>query len=241
MVHTYFGDNLNWLAIFREQRIKVDCVYADCIYESEDFRWANHCRDLMKDNAVFYVQTDHHTIAEWKIFLNYLFGKDNFINELIYVNDWGGTSKRRFSRKHDNILMYSKGKDYKFYYERILIPKVTAGTKLDKKGTGTKIPPDVFYDHPSFSTIAKEREKLDGHNIQWQKPLWLMDRLLSPVTDERDLVLDPFMGSGTSGVWSQKNNREYIGIEADREVYDIADRRLNGNSNSDIKAGSSEE
>jgi DNA modification methylase len=152
----------------------------------------------------------------------------NFINELIYVNEWGGTSRRFFSKKHDNILFYANGEDYKFYPERIQIPKVTAGTAFDKKGTGLKTPCDVFYDHASFSTMSGERIKFGEHNIQWQKPLWLMDRLLLSTTDEGDTVLDPFMGSGTTAVWCKKNNRNFIGIENNKEVFEIAKERING-------------
>lgn len=208
-----------------EQRF--DVVYADVIYESLDFSWADIAYELMKDNAVMYVHTDYHTVAQWKIYLDRLFGWDSMINWLITIQEWGGTSKRFFPRKHDDILMYAKGKDYKFYPERIQIPKATAGTKFDKKGTGLKTPCDVFYDLGNFSTMSKERIKReDGHNIQWQKPLKLLDRLLSVSTDENDWVLDPFMGSGTSGVWCKENNRNFVGIEQDLEVFFIAKSRI---------------
>lgn len=213
---------------YKADAFRFDAVYADVIYESTDFVWAGRAYELMKNNAVMYVQTDYHTSAEWKLYLDRLFGKQNFINWIITIQEWGGTSNRFFPRKHDDILMYAKGKDYKFYPERIQIPKVTAGTNFDKKGTGLKTPCDVFYDLGNFSTMSKERVKgEDGHNIRWQKSLKLLDRLLAVCTDEKDLVFDPFMGSGTSGVWCVRNNREYVGVEKDRKVFAIAEHRIN--------------
>ena len=225
-----FNTDCNFLLAdaWKADAFRFDAVYADVIYESTDFHWAGVTYELMNDNAVMYVQTDYHTSAQWKLYLDRLFGKQNFINWIITVQEWGGTSKRFFPRKHDDILMYAKGKDYKFYPERVQIPKVTAGTKLDAKGTGLKTPCDVFYDLGNFSTISKERVKGEnGKNIQWQKSLKLIDRLLRVCTDEGDQVFDPFMGSGTSGVWCVRNSRAYVGVEKDRKVFAIAESRIN--------------
>jgi DNA modification methylase len=122
--------------------------------------------------------------------------------------------------------MYSHGADYKFYPERIQIPKVTAGTSLDKKGTGMKTPCDVFDDLGNFHTTSKERFKLNGKNIQWQKPLKLMNRLLLPISDPEDIIFDPFMGSGSTGEWCKQNNRHFIGLENSKDVFDLAYQRL---------------
>ena len=221
----FLGNNIE---IMNNLVIKFDTIYADCIYESLDFTWINFCYDLLKSNGIIFIQTDYHSVYEMKLFLDNLFGKENFINHLIYKQEWGGASKRFFPKKHDDILFYTKGKDYKFYADRIRIPKVTAGTALDKNG-GLKIPCDVFDDLGNFSTISKERIKLNNKNIQWQKPLKLINRLLLPTTDEGDLVLDPFMGSGTTGVWCKQNNRDFIGIEVDEKIFSIAEERITKN------------
>lgn len=230
MIRLINDDNIDAMVLLISEKIIVDCIYADCIYEKNslwDMRWVRLCYKLLKDNGIFYIQTDHHSVAEYKIYLDSLFGKENFINWLIYKQEWGGSNKRKFPQKHDDILMYSKGKDYKFYPERIQIPKITAGTKLDKKGTGLKIPCSVFDDLGNFSTISKERVKLkSGKNIQWQKPQKLLERILQVCTDEEDLILDPFLGSGSSGIWCKNNKRNFIGIENDYEVFKIAKERI---------------
>lgn len=230
MIEFHLGNNVEVLyRILDEQKGKpfADCIYADCIYEDEDFEeWVNICYQALKPNGVFYVQTDYHTVANFKIYLDDLFGRENFINWLIYKQEWGGVPKKAFPRKHDDILMYGKEGDYKFYKSRIQIPKATAGTAFDKKGTGLKTPCDVFDDLGNFSTISKERIKFNDRNIQWQKPLKLMERLLLPVTDEGDLVLDPFSGSGTTAEWCYRNNRNCIAIENDKEIFKLSRKRI---------------
>lgn len=229
-------DNVIAMYELYKDKMHFDVIYADCIYDNSDITWLMWAVKLLAKDGIIFIQTDYHTVAEMKIYLDrYSF---TFINWLIYIQEWGGTSKRFFPRKHDDILMYANSENYKFYPNRIQIPKATAGTKLDKKGTGLKTPCDVFYDLGNFSTISKERLKdSEGKNLQWQKPMKLMERLLLPTTDEGDWVLDPFMGSGTTGEWCIKNNRSFVGIEYDQKIYDIAKQRLSSVWEQNIRAG----
>lgn len=205
----------------------IDLCYGDCIYEDFDLSWVDLVYSLLKKDGIFIVQTDYHTVANYKLKLDSLFGKDNFLNWCIYKQEWGGASKRFFPKKHDDILIYCKGKDYIFDYENIRVPKVTAGTALDVRGDGLKIPCDVFDDLGNFSTISKERVKNEnGKCIQWQKPMKLMDRLLRPFTRDNYNILDPFSGSGTTALWCKENNRNFYGCEKDKKVYEISLERL---------------
>jgi DNA modification methylase len=226
MINLYHSDNIRMMEYLLREELKFDFLYADCVYENEDFTWLSVAICLLKQNGIFIVQTDYRTVADYKQILDD--SPLTFVNWCIYLNDWGGTPKDRFAQKHDDILIYCDGKDWKWYADRIQIPKATAGTAFDKKGTGLKTPPSVFYDHASFSTMSNERVKLpDGKGIQWQKPIWLMKRLLLPFTDENDFVLDPFMGSGTLGVVCKKYNRNYFGIENNKDTYNLAKERIN--------------
>lgn len=204
----------------------VDLIYADMLYENDDFSWVSLYWGFLKENGIFIVQTDYHTVAELFLELQSL-KNSHFVNWLIYKQEWGGVPKKGFPQKHDDILIFSKGKHFEWYPNRIQIAKATAGTAFDKKGTGLKTPCSVFDDLGNFSTVSKERIKKGNKNIQWQKPLKLMDRLLLPFTDAGDIILDPFMGSGTTGEWCIRNNRDFIGIEKDKKVYSIAEERLN--------------
>ncbi len=221
-IFLYQQDNISVLKEIQPQ--KIDLIYADMIYENLDFSWVVWALQTLKDNGVIIVQTDYHTSAQMKLCLDRQ--GLTFINWAIYKQEWGGTSKRFFPRKHDDILIYGKGKDYKFYPDRIQIPKATAGTALDKKGTGMKTPCDVFDDLGNFMTTSPERVKVNGKNVSWQKPLKLMDRLLRPFTDIGDTILDPFLGTGTTALWAGQNNRNFIGIENSPEIYSLAVNRL---------------
>ena len=226
-VRLFKGNNQAVLNTLWMDAVYVDAIYADCIYEELNFTWVAEAHRILKPNGVFFVQTDYHSVYTMKLFCDKIFGAKNFINHLIYIQEWGGVPKRAFPRKHDDILFYAKGDEYKWYPERIQIPKATAGTAFDKKGTGMKTPCDVFYDLGNFSTMDKERIKGDdGKNMQWQKPLKLINRLLLPTTDVGDMVLDPFLGTGTTGAWSVMNNRNFIGVEEKPEILEIARERI---------------
>jgi len=206
---------------------KFNFIYADMIYENLDFSWVDKYWSLLVENGIFVVQLDYHSVAEMKLHLDNLFNS-NFVNWVIYKQEWGGVPKKGFPQKHDDILIYSKGKNFKWYGDRIQIPKVTAGTKLDKKGTGLKTPCSVFDDLGNFSTISKERIKdaETDKNVRWQKPIKLMNRLVLPFTDKGDIIADIFMGTGSLGEWCIKNNRHYIGIEYDTQIFELAQNRL---------------
>jgi len=223
-VNLYNMDNAKW----SETSDKMfDFIYGDCMYESESMGWVYNAVAHLKENGILIVQTDYHTVAEYKYLLDTIDTADlTFVNWLIYMNNWGGVPTNRFAQKHDDILVYCNGDNWKWHPERIQIPKATAGTKFDKKGTGMKTPPSVFYDHVSFSTISNERVEIEGKNFPMQKPEWLMERLLLPFTDEGDSVLDFFMGTGTLGVVAKKYNRNYTGIEYIETTYKAAKERI---------------
>jgi DNA modification methylase len=223
MIELYNEDNIKVMDRLINDHKFFSLIYADMIYENEDLSWLYYALPLLKPNGTIIVQTDYHTVAKVKSKLDY--NGYTFVNWLIYVNEWGGTPTNRFAQKHDDLLVYCNGNNWKWNKESIQIPKVTAGTKFDKKGTGLKTPCSVFYDHASFSTMSNERVKLGEHNIQWQKPEWLMERIMLPFTDEGDTVLDLFMGSGTMKVVCKRHNRNYVGIELDKSIFQLAHER----------------
>lgn len=222
MIELYNYDNMMY-----ETDKKFNLIYADYIYNNKNFDWVDKYWNMLLPNSVFIAQTDDSTIAEMKLKLDYHVDDAVLINICIMVQEWGGVPKKGFPRKHDYVLIYAKGKDFKWYGDRIQIPKATAGTKFDKKGTGLKTPCSVFYDLGNFSTMSNERVKnTEGKNIRWQKKLSFMERITLPFLDKDDWVLDPFMGSGTTGVVCKKNNWNFVGIEYDTNVYNIAKERI---------------
>jgi DNA modification methylase len=222
MIEIYNQDNMEF-----ETDKRFDLIYSDYIYSDLNFDWLDKYWEYLKPNSIFMCQTDDSSMAQIKLKLDSM-PNAIWLNTCIMIQEWGGTSKKFFPRKHDYIFIYANGKDYKFYPERIQIAKATAGTKFDKKGTGLKTPCDVFYDLGNFSTMAKERIKdpKTEKNIRWQKSIKLMERLCIPFTNEDDWIADIFMGVGSLGEFCQNNNRNYIGIEYDKEIYELAKERL---------------
>lgn len=222
MISVFHQDNMT----FSTNR-KANLIYADMLYENKDLSWLRKYWEMLASNSVIEVQTDYHTSAEVKLMLD-SFSGSVFVNEIIYVQEWGGTPRKGFPRKHDNIWIYANGEDYYWDKSKIEIPKKTAGTKFDKKGTGLKTPCSVFYDLGNFSTMSKERIKHPEtkKNIQWQKSLVLMRRLMYPFLKKGDLVIDPFMGTGSSGEVAAELECDYFGIEYDIVPFNLAKERL---------------
>lgn len=207
---------------------EFDFIYSDMIYENLNLEWIYKYWGMLKNGGVMAVQTDWHSVFEVGYLLKCVL-KANHLNNIVWKCEFGNFPKYKFRQAHDDILIFSKGKDYKFYPDRVQMEKATAKSKgLNPSGRTTKLATSMWTDI-TLTTVAKERvKKEDGHNIRWQKPYELMNRLLSPFTDEGDWVLDNFMGSGTLGEWCKENNRNYVGIELDKEPYYLAVQRLEG-------------
>lgn len=209
-----------------ETERRFDFIYSDMIYENLNLEWIPKYWEMLKEGGVIAVQTDWHSCFEVGYLLKRVLGA-NHLNNISWKCEFGNFPKNKFRQSHDDILIFSKGKDYKFYPDRVQMEKATAKSKgLNPSGRTTKLATSMWTDI-TLTTIAKERvKKSDGHNIRWQKPYELMNRLLSPFTDEGDWLLDNFMGSGVLGKWSRKNSRNYVGIEYDKEVFKLAKKNI---------------
>lgn len=211
------GDNkIRLISVARS----INLVYGDCIYESKDLKWAEISYELLVTGGIIIIQTDWHTNYLYRGFMETLGA--NFVNHLVWKNEWGNHPKNRFHQCYDDILIFSKGKDYQFFPQKIQVPKATANTKLNPSGRITKTA-TAWIDDITLTTTAKERaKKKDGHNVRWQKPQKLYDRIIAPFVNDFDKVLDPFMGTASLGIWCRENRLNYTGIENDPNVYEIA-------------------
>lgn len=216
----YNQDNLS----FYTER-KANLIYADMIYENLDFNWINHYWKQLKHGSVFIIQTDYHSVAEIKVYTNGL-PDAYFVNWLIWKNEFGNFKKDRFRQAHDDILIFSKGKDFKFNGEKVQVEKVTAKSKgLNPSGRITKLATSLITDI-CLTTVSSERIKLNGKCVKWQKPLALLRRLFSPFVVSGDLILDPFVGTGTSGMVALELGCDFIGIENNPEIFSLAMKRM---------------
>lgn len=209
-----------------ESERKFSLIYCDMIYEDTNLSWIPKFWDMLLFGGIFVVQTDWHTIFEVGYYLKHVI-KANHLNNISWKCEFGNFPKNKFRQSHDDILIFSKGSQYKFYPDRVQMEKATAKSKgLNPSGRLTKLATSVWTDI-TLTTIAKERvKKDDGHNVRWQKPYGLMNRLCVGFTDENDWILDPFAGTGVLGKWSKSNNRNYIGIENDKDVFKLAEKNI---------------
>lgn len=205
---------------------KVNMILADYIYENLDFGWVEKYWSYLETGGIFVAITDYHSSAEYKVFTQQL-PRAHFVNWLTWKNEFGNFRKDRFRQCHDDIIIFSKYDKFRFDANKVQVPKATAKSKgLNKSGRETKIATSVITDI-TLTTIAKERIKdSTGKNVRWQKPKQLLDRIMKPFLLENDIVLDPFAGSGTCGEVCADNNWHYVGIEYDKKIFKLAEKRL---------------
>ena len=152
--------------------------------------------------------------------------KATFVSHLVWKCEWGNHPKDRYHMCYDDILIYSKSSKWYFNPDVIQVPKVTKTKGLNPSGRETK-QATAWIDDITLTTTAKERvKKEDGHLIKWQKPVKLFDRIIAPFCDGKVDILDPFMGSGSLGEWCMRNGHNYVGIEYDPQVFNLAHNRL---------------
>jgi site-specific DNA-methyltransferase (adenine-specific) len=222
MINLYNKDNMEYIAPKQAQMI-----YADHIFENKDFSWIGRYWMFLADNGIFAIHTDHKLRADIEIYLRSL-PKAEFVNDVITIQRWGGVPKNKFAQKHDYILIYAKGKNWHWDSSGIQIDKVTTAKGFNPSGRTTKTPDACWEDLGNFSTMSGERvKKSDGKNIQWQKPLKQLRRLMTPFLKPGDFVIDPFLGSGTSAVIADELGCDIDGIEIDEKVFNLAKNRLN--------------
>lgn len=214
--------NADW----RSTNLKgVDLVICDPIYGSKDLSYISSIEPILRPGGSIYIFGDYARIAETKIEADKHF---RFRNWLIWgPNDWGGRSKTKWPQKHDDILYYVKsGGPVTFSSERVQVAKKMLHPVFNPSGRKTKTPNSVWADLGGFHTTAKERVKMNGKCVRWQKPEKVIERIILASSDEGDLVFDPFGGVATVPVVCSRTRRQFVSYEIDDEVYRIGMKRL---------------
>ena len=177
---------------------------------------------VLKPSGSFFLHVDYREVHYCKVFLDGLFGRDSFMNEIIWAYDYGGRSKSRWSAKHDSILWYAKDpNDYTFNYDEMdRIPYMAPGLVGPEKAARGKTPTDVWW-HTIVSTAGKEKT-----GYPTQKPLGIIKRIVSVHSNPGDLLLDFFAGSGTLGEAAALLDRSFILIDNNEEAVRVMAKRL---------------
>ena len=185
------------------------------------------CFRILKKTGSIYLHCDPTISPYLRILLDCIFGEKHFRNEIVWWYSWGLHVAKYWNRKHDVILMYVKDNDECFFDgNRVRVPyrkgsEMTTDIRYNKSFNELgKLPEDVF-DIPSVNSNSKEKT-----GYPTQKPLALLDRIISASSNINDIVLDPFMGSGTTIISANNLNRKYIGIDKNKESIDIVKERI---------------
>lgn len=177
---------------------------------------------LLKPTGSLFLHLDYREIHYVKIALDQIFGRDSFINEIIWAYDYGARSKKKWSTKHDNILWYAKDpKNYCFNYEEMdRMPYMAPGLVNKEKAARGKTPTDVWW-HTIVSPNGKEKT-----GYPTQKPIGVLDRIIKVHSKPEDIVMDFFAGSGTLGESAAKLGRNAILIDNNPEAIEVMKKRL---------------
>jgi site-specific DNA-methyltransferase (adenine-specific) len=178
-------------------------------------------RILAEDGSLF-LHIDYREVHYVKVLLDQIFGRDSFMNELIWAYDYGGKPKTRWPAKHDNILWYAKDPArYVFHYGAIdRVPYMAPKLVGAEKAAVGKIPTDVWW----MTIVPTNSKEKTGYPTQ--KPLKLLNRLVQVHSDVGDTVLDFFAGSGTTGEAAARAGRRFILMDSNPDAVRVMAERL---------------
>jgi adenine specific DNA methylase Mod len=195
-------------------------------------------RRVVKPTGSIYLHCDPKTSAHLRLLMDAVFGAPNFVNEIVWSYRTGGMSKRWFARKHDVILFYAKGPEYKFTQQREKsylahrygFSNVTI--EEDEGGFYTMVGMRDVWDIPALR--GNQPEAL---GYPTQKPLRILERIIEASSSPGNMVLDPFCGCGTALAAAEKLGRSWIGIDVAHPAVSLVKRRLAAMGSSGYEMG----
>jgi site-specific DNA-methyltransferase (adenine-specific) len=186
---------------------------------------------LLTPNGTLYLHLDFREVHYAKVLLDALFGRECFLNEIIWAYDYGARAKRKWPAKHDNILVYVKNPDsYHFNSEEVdREPYMAPGLVTPEKAALGKLPTDVWW-HTIVSPTGKEKT-----GYPTQKPLGILRRIISASSKPNDWVLDFFAGSGTTGVAAAELGRNFVLVDQNDEAIEVMKNRFHNQLLTDVR------
>jgi site-specific DNA-methyltransferase (adenine-specific) len=179
---------------------------------------------VLARHGSLYFHIDYRESHYCKILLDKIFGRESFLNEIIWAYDYGAKQKSKWPTKHDNILLYVKDPDNYIFNAHAIDrePYMAPGLVGPEKANRGKLPTDTWW-HTIVGTNSKERTGYPS-----QKPLGVINRIIQASSDVGDTVLDFFAGSGTVGESCLKLNRKFILVDNNSEALEVMAKRFSG-------------
>jgi len=177
---------------------------------------------VLSSDGTLYLHLDRREVHYAKVYLDRLFGRECFLNEIIWSYDYGGRGKRCWPKKHDNILVYVKDPEkYVFNYEDVdRVPYMAPELVGEEKAARGKFPTDVWW-QTIVPTNSKERTGYPN-----QKPLPLATRIIKASSNPGATVLDFCGGSGTVAEASEHLGRNWLLLESNGKAIDVMQKRF---------------
>jgi len=252
------GDNLELLK--SQPNESVNMIYCDILYgtgrnfgdyqdlkpirseiESHYLPRLIEMKRVLKQNGSIYLQMDTRINHWMRILMDDVFGYDNFRNELIWCYNTGGKSKKWFSKKHDNILWYTRGEKYVFNYDAISekrglqkrnnLKKIIENgiTYFVCKANGKEYRysenDNILLNDWWIDIAQMQQHHPDRSGYYSQKPKELIERIIKASSNEGDVVADYYLGSGTTAVVCKELNRNFIGCDINPNCLEKAKER----------------
>ena len=216
---------------FKGQRYKTirlgQRAFGDTFGSSEEFLAfleprLEEAKRILTPNGSLYFHIDYREAHYCKVLLDQIFGRECFLNEVIWAYDYGARTRKKWPAKHDNILWYAKDpENYIFNYEEIeRIPYMAPGLVGPEKAARGKTPTDTWW-HTIVSPTGKEKT-----GYPTQKPLGILKRIIQASSRPGDTVLDFFAGSGTTGEAARLLGRKFILIDNNPQAIEVMRKRF---------------
>jgi site-specific DNA-methyltransferase (adenine-specific) len=179
-------------------------------------------RRVLHQTGTLYFHIDYREAHYCKLLLDEIFGRECFLNEIVWAYDYGARSTRRWPAKHDTILVYVKDPaEYLFDSTEVdREPYMAPGLVTPEKAARGKLPTDVWW-HTIVPTNGAEKT-----GYPTQKPEGIVKRMLLASSRPGDWCLDPFAGSGTLGAVAAALARRYVLIDSNRQAVEVMRVRL---------------
>ena len=179
-------------------------------------------RRLLTASGSLDVHIDQRESHYCKVLLDEIFGRDAFLNEIIWAYDFGGRARDRWPAKHDTILVYVRTPGAHFFDQDAIdrIPYLAPGLVGPEKAARGKLPTDVWWQ----SIVGTNSHEKTGYPTQ--KPEALLRRIVTASSRPGDWVLDLFAGSGTTGAVARSLGRRVVLVDDNADAVEVIRRRL---------------
>ncbi|GGK94280.1 hypothetical protein GCM10007382_13220 [Salinibacterium xinjiangense] len=179
---------------------------------------------LLDDRGTLYLHLDFRESHYAKVILDALFGRQNFLNEIIWAYDYGARATKKWPSKHDTILVYVKN-PATYFFDNAAVdrePYMAPGLVTAEKAARGKLPTDVWW-HTIVSPTGREKT-----GYATQKPEGIIRRIIQASSAPGDWVLDFFAGSGTTGAVAGQLDRRFLLVDENPEAIAVMRQRLEG-------------